>query len=108
MQSFSPGFAGSRPRLPQALVGKQVRGSSMAPSLHLIGCRRSVLRGKETRLSAMPSLPAGRRDARQAVLQPPPHVLTVDVEHYFQEEAFAGYVNRESWDQWPYRLYIIS
>lgn len=55
-------------------------------------------------MSAMPSLPAGRRDARQAVLQPPAHVLTVDVEDYFQVEAFAGYVHRESWDQWPYRV----
>jgi polysaccharide deacetylase family protein (PEP-CTERM system associated) len=32
------------------------------------------------------------------------HVLSVDVEDYFQVEAFAGLVNRESWDQWPSRV----
>lgn len=32
------------------------------------------------------------------------HVLTVDVEDYFQVEAFAGSVDRESWDQWPSRV----
>ncbi len=32
------------------------------------------------------------------------HVLSVDVEDYFQVEAFAGSVHRESWDQWPSRV----
>jgi polysaccharide deacetylase family protein (PEP-CTERM system associated) len=32
------------------------------------------------------------------------HVLTVDVEDYFQVEAFAGCVSRESWDCWPCRV----
>jgi polysaccharide deacetylase family protein (PEP-CTERM system associated) len=32
------------------------------------------------------------------------HVLTVDVEDYFQVEAFAGIVDRESWDHWPSRV----
>jgi polysaccharide deacetylase family protein (PEP-CTERM system associated) len=32
------------------------------------------------------------------------HVLSVDVEDYFQVEAFAGIVDRESWDQWPSRV----
>ena len=32
------------------------------------------------------------------------HVLTVDVEDYFQVEAFTGSVTRESWDQWPSRV----
>jgi polysaccharide deacetylase family protein (PEP-CTERM system associated) len=32
------------------------------------------------------------------------HVLTVDVEDYFQVEAFAGSVERKSWDQWPSRV----
>jgi polysaccharide deacetylase family protein (PEP-CTERM system associated) len=32
------------------------------------------------------------------------HVLTVDVEDYFQVEAFAGSVDRESWTQWPSRV----
>jgi polysaccharide deacetylase family protein (PEP-CTERM system associated) len=32
------------------------------------------------------------------------HVLSVDVEDYFQVEAFAGLVERESWDRWPSRV----
>jgi polysaccharide deacetylase family protein (PEP-CTERM system associated) len=32
------------------------------------------------------------------------HILSVDVEDYFQVEAFAGTVSRESWDQWPSRV----
>jgi polysaccharide deacetylase family protein (PEP-CTERM system associated) len=32
------------------------------------------------------------------------HILSVDVEDYFQVEAFAGSVNRESWNQWPSRV----
>jgi polysaccharide deacetylase family protein (PEP-CTERM system associated) len=32
------------------------------------------------------------------------HILTVDVEEYFQVEAFAGQVSRESWDRWPSRV----
>ncbi len=32
------------------------------------------------------------------------HVLSVDVEDYFQVEAFAGLVDRESWDRWPSRV----
>jgi polysaccharide deacetylase family protein (PEP-CTERM system associated) len=31
------------------------------------------------------------------------HVLSVDVEDYFQVEAFAGSVDRKSWDKWPSR-----
>lgn len=34
----------------------------------------------------------------------PSHVLTVDVEDYFQVEAFADSVPRESWSQWPCRV----
>ena len=34
----------------------------------------------------------------------PAHVLTVDVEDYFQVEAFADVVSRESWDSWPCRV----
>jgi polysaccharide deacetylase family protein (PEP-CTERM system associated) len=29
------------------------------------------------------------------------HILSVDVEDYFQVEAFAGQVSRDSWDRWP-------
>lgn len=32
------------------------------------------------------------------------HVLSVDVEDYFQVEAFAGSVDRKSWNQWPSRV----
>jgi polysaccharide deacetylase family protein (PEP-CTERM system associated) len=32
------------------------------------------------------------------------HVLSVDVEDYFQVEAFARLVDRESWDRWPSRV----
>lgn len=32
------------------------------------------------------------------------HVLSVDVEDYFQVEAFATSVDRGSWDQWPSRV----
>src|SRR5579864_4846983 len=32
------------------------------------------------------------------------HILSVDVEDYFQVEAFAGSVSRESWSQWPSRV----
>lgn len=32
------------------------------------------------------------------------HVLTVDVEDYFQVEAFADRVSRDTWDSWPCRV----
>ena len=32
------------------------------------------------------------------------HILSVDVEDYFQVEAFAGSVARDSWNQWPSRV----
>jgi polysaccharide deacetylase family protein (PEP-CTERM system associated) len=32
------------------------------------------------------------------------HILSVDVEDYFQVEAFAGNVRRDSWSQWPSRV----
>ncbi|HEX2710781.1 MAG TPA: XrtA system polysaccharide deacetylase [Candidatus Acidoferrales bacterium] len=32
------------------------------------------------------------------------HILSVDVEDYFQVEAFANVVSRESWDYWPCRV----
>ena len=32
------------------------------------------------------------------------HILSVDVEDYFQVEAFAGSVSRESWNEWPSRV----
>ncbi len=33
-----------------------------------------------------------------------PHILSVDVEDYFQVEAFSGIVTRESWDTYPLRV----
>lgn len=38
------------------------------------------------------------------IASPLTHVLTVDVEDYFQVEAFANSVNRDSWDTWPSRV----
>src|SRR5215467_7357019 len=38
---------------------------------------------------------------REAPLE---HILSVDVEDYFQVEAFAGQVTRDSWNQWPSRV----
>jgi polysaccharide deacetylase family protein (PEP-CTERM system associated) len=35
---------------------------------------------------------------------PSTHILTVDVEDYFMVEAFAGSVDRTSWDSWPSRV----
>src|SRR5438067_4749239 len=32
------------------------------------------------------------------------HVISVDVEDYFQVEAFADVVRRDSWEQWPSRV----
>ena len=34
----------------------------------------------------------------------PVHVMSIDVEEYFQVEAFAGQVSRDSWDQRPSRV----
>jgi len=42
--------------------------------------------------------------ARLAEGLPSAHILSVDVEDYFQVEAFAGQVARESWDRWPSRV----
>jgi polysaccharide deacetylase family protein (PEP-CTERM system associated) len=44
------------------------------------------------------------QSARSGVGAPPVHILTVDVEDYFQVEAFAGSISRESWGQWPCRV----
>ncbi len=35
---------------------------------------------------------------------PSRYVLSVDVEDYYQVEAFAAYVNRGDWDRWPPRV----
>lgn len=46
----------------------------------------------------------GLKDQDYKVDQQMKHVLSVDVEDYFQVEAFAGSVDRESWDRWPSRV----
>jgi polysaccharide deacetylase family protein (PEP-CTERM system associated) len=49
---------------------------------------------------------AARTERETSVAEKTPlaHVLSVDVEDYFQVEAFAGQVSRESWDSWPSRV----
>lgn len=42
--------------------------------------------------------------ATQPAPRPLTHILSVDVEDYFQVEAFADRVSRSSWDQWPSRV----
>jgi len=32
------------------------------------------------------------------------HILSVDLEDYFQVEAFAGVVSRDDWDRFPSRV----
>jgi polysaccharide deacetylase family protein (PEP-CTERM system associated) len=44
------------------------------------------------------------RNTRAGEPSPLTHILSVDVEDYFQVEAFAGQVARESWDRWPSRV----
>lgn len=40
----------------------------------------------------------------QSAGRPLTHILSVDVEDYFQVEAFADRVSRSSWDRWPSRV----
>ena len=42
-----------------------------------------------------------RQDAKRESIR---HILSVDVEDYFQVEAFAHSIPRSSWDQWPSRV----
>jgi polysaccharide deacetylase family protein (PEP-CTERM system associated) len=44
------------------------------------------------------------RNPRQAARAPLKHIMSVDVEDYFQVEAFADSVDRAGWDQWPSRV----
>jgi polysaccharide deacetylase family protein (PEP-CTERM system associated) len=53
---------------------------------------------EETGKSAQPEGPSGSQVVK------PGHVLSVDVEDYFQVEAFADRVSRDSWDSWPCRV----
>jgi polysaccharide deacetylase family protein (PEP-CTERM system associated) len=45
-----------------------------------------------------------RPDSNPATRPAPKHILSVDVEDYFQVEAFADQVTRETWDQYPSRV----
>ena len=47
---------------------------------------------------------ASTRIEANIAAKPLAHILSVDVEDYFQVEAFAGQVSRESWDNWPSRV----
>lgn len=47
--------------------------------------------------------PAENKSGMRA-MSPHAHILSVDVEDYFQVEAFAGEVSRDTWDQWPSRV----
>ncbi len=40
----------------------------------------------------------------QSPAQPTPHVISVDVEDYFQVEAFSDSISRDSWESWPSRV----
>ena len=59
--------------------------------------RRGTLRNRDQ--NAWPEPEA--RAAEPSLLT---HILSVDVEDYFQVEAFAGQVSRQSWDNWPSRV----
>jgi polysaccharide deacetylase family protein (PEP-CTERM system associated) len=39
-----------------------------------------------------------------AALKPMAHVISVDVEDYYQVEAFSDTIDRKSWDNWPSRV----
>ncbi len=43
-------------------------------------------------------------ESRVSNQNPTTHILSVDVEDYFQVEAFADVVPRVTWDQWPSRV----
>ena len=45
-----------------------------------------------------------RRESEPAKAPEPAFALSVDVEDYFQVQAFARYVSREEWDRWPSRV----
>lgn len=51
-----------------------------------------------------PGSDASTKIEAKIATKPLAHILSVDVEDYFQVEAFAGQVSRESWDNWPSRV----
>jgi FemAB-related protein (PEP-CTERM system-associated) len=59
--------------------------------------------------TAVLGTPAGKRDAAYAPaapVGPPAHLFSVDVEEYFQVNAFEGYAPRERWGEYPSRLAV--
>src|SRR5262245_59704638 len=50
----------------------------------------------DTQIRKQPASPASGLE--------PPFALSVDVEDYFQVQAFARYVPRETWGAWPSRV----
>jgi len=59
--------------------------------------RRAVLEGR--RLAPSPDL-AGETDVRRGIT----NAMTIDVEDYFQVEAFASTIDRKDWDHLPRRV----
>jgi len=59
--------------------------------------KRGILVENPTRAGSL-------KTAAQHQTSPRAHILTVDVEDYFQVEAFAGSVSRAAWDQWSCRV----
>lgn len=51
-----------------------------------------------------PGSDTSTRSEANTAANPLAHILSVDVEDYFQVEAFASQVSRESWDNWPSRV----
>jgi polysaccharide deacetylase family protein (PEP-CTERM system associated) len=63
-----------------------------------------MMMSRETnKLSASPSKPAAGQTSSPGP-SPLAHILTVDVEDYFQVEAFADQVKREDWERYPSRV----
>jgi len=46
----------------------------------------------------------GERERERPRVLEPPFALSVDVEDYFQVQAFARYVSRDDWERWPSRV----
>src|SRR6478735_9130306 len=57
-----------------------------------------------TNLSPGSLTPGSLSPASAKIPEPLAHVLTVDVEDYFQVEAFAEKVKRDDWEQYPSRV----
>jgi polysaccharide deacetylase family protein (PEP-CTERM system associated) len=63
-----------------------------------------ALRHSPGRSSALPHGPRARAGLSASSGAPVLNAMSVDVEDYFQVEAFAGQIQRESWDSFPRRV----